>query len=69
LIKAAFQRPFSFAAFKVTRRGNTKRAHLEQQKNSPHEGGLEGDLLEEGGSEGVQATGEPQLCPLNLHAT
>jgi hypothetical protein len=51
LIKAAFQRPFSFAAFKVARRGNAKRTHLEQQKNSPHEGGLEGDLLEEGGSE------------------
>jgi len=39
------------------------------EKNSPHKGGLEDGLLEEGGSEGVQATGEPPLCPLNLHAT
>jgi hypothetical protein len=38
-------------------------------KNSPRKGGLEDGLLEEGGSEGVQATGEPPLCALNLHST
>ena len=46
-----------------------QRASNSPPKKSPHKGGLEDGLLEEGGSEGVQATGEPQLCPLNLHAT
>jgi hypothetical protein len=42
-------------------------AHL--TKKQPAQGGLEGDLLEEGGSEDCRPQGEPLMCLINLHAT